>query len=148
LQQWKHAETLDEMRAKSGRSALGPEFIELVPAVQAKVGSDFRVVEGHRCVADQRRFIHLILTGGNGAILSLVITEKSDESFTQADAVAVMKASGVPIYRDYQEGLEIAGFESNKYLAYIVSNLDANSNLRIASALAPIVYDHLHRLEI
>jgi hypothetical protein len=147
-EQWKRSETLEEMRAKTGRSALGLEFIDLVPAVQAKIGPEFKVVEGHRCMANQRRYIHLILTGKNGAILSVVITEKKDnESFTKADAVAVMKASGVPIYRDYQGTSEIAGFESDKYLAYVVSNLDKNMNLEVASTLAPVVYGHLHRLE-
>jgi len=148
FQQWKHAESFDQMKAKTGRSALGPEFIDLVPAIQSRVGADFKLVEGHRCMANHRRYIHLMLTGRNGALLSVVVTEKSNESFTQADAVAVMKASGVPIYRDHQGVLEIAGFESDRYLAYIVSNLDEKSNLSIASTLAPVVYDYLHRLEI
>ena len=47
-----------------------------------------------------------------------------------------MKASGIPIYRDRQGKYEIAGFESDKYMAYVVS------------ALAPIVYGHLDRLEL
>jgi hypothetical protein len=76
-----------------------------------------------------------------------VITEKQNESFAQADAVAVMKASGIPIYRQRQGVLEVAGFESDKYLAYVISNLDGKANLNIASALAPVVYSHLHRLE-
>jgi len=29
-----------------------------------------------------------------------------------------------------------------------VSDLDRDSNLNVASALAPIIYDHLHRLEV
>src|SRR5206468_25441 len=120
-------------------------FIDLVPAVQAKIGADYKIVLGHRCVANHRRYVHLILTSKTDAILSLVITEKKDESFSQADAVAVMKASGIPIYRDRQGQLEIAGFESEKHLAFVVSNLDRDSNLRIAATMAPIVYDQLHR---
>jgi len=88
------------------------------------------------------------LTGNNDAILSLVITEKNNESFREADAVAVMKASGIPIYRDRQGILEIAGFESDKYLAYVVSNLDRDANLNAASLIVPTVYDHLHKLEL
>ena len=59
-----------------------------------------------------------------------------------------MKASGIPIYRDRQGRVEIAGFESPKYMAYVVSSLDEDSNLNVASALAPIVYGHWHRLEL
>ena len=147
-ERWKRFVSFDEMKTNTGRSALGPQFIDLVPAVQAKLGADFKIVEGHRCTANQRQYIHLILTGNEDTILSLVITEKKNESFTQADAVAVMKASGIPIYHDRQGILEIAGFESGKYMAYVVSNLDRDANLNVASALAPIVYGHLHRLEL
>ena len=145
---WKQFVSYDEMKADTGRSGLGPEFIDLAPAVQAKVGADYKIVQGHRCTANHRQYIHLMLTGNKDTVLSLVITEKKNESFVEADAVAVMKASGIPIYGDRQGKLEIAGFESGKYLAYVVSNLDQDSNRSVAAALAPIVYGHLHRLEI
>jgi len=147
-QQWKRFMSFDEMKARTGRSALGPEFIALVPAVEAKLGSEYKLVLGHRCVANNRRYVHLILTGNKGVLLSLVITEKNNESFTQSDAVAVMRASGIPIYRGRQGVLEIAGFESDKYLAYVVSNLDRAANLNVASLMAPVVYNHLHKLEL
>src|SRR5439155_21744696 len=99
-QQWKRFISFDEMKAGTGRQALGPEFIDLVPAVEAKLGSEYKLVLGHRCVANHRRYVHLILTGKKGAIVSLIITEKNNESFSQSDAVAVMRASGIPIYRD------------------------------------------------
>jgi anti-sigma factor RsiW len=147
-QRWKRFVSFDEMKASTGRQALGTEFIGLVPAVEAKLGAGYKLVQGHRCVANHRQYIHLILTGDRGAILSLVITEKNNESFSQSDAVAVMRASGIPIYRARQGMLEIAGFESDKYLAYVVSNLDRTTNLNVASLMAPIVYSHLHKLEI
>ena len=148
LERWKRFISFEEMKADSTRSALGPEFIDLVPAVQARLGPYFKMVQGHRCTANHRQYIHLILTGDKGAIVSLVITEKRGESFAQADAVAVINASGLPIYRDRQGILEIAGFESDKYLAYVVSNLNHDSNLNVASTIAPLVYSHLHRLEV
>jgi hypothetical protein len=147
-QQWKRFISFDEMKASTGRQALGPEFIDLVPAVEAKLGSEYKLVLGHRCVANHRRYVHLILKGKKGAIVSLVITEKNNESFSQSDAVAVMRASGIPIYRGRQGILEIAGFESDKYLAYVVSNLDRAANLNVASLMAPVVYNHLHKLEL
>jgi hypothetical protein len=136
------------MKEDTTGQALGPQFIDLVPAVEAKLGSAYTLVQGHRCMANHRQYIHLIVTGSNGTILSLVITGKNNESFTQADAVAVMKASGIPIYSDSQGPTQIAGFETDKYLAYIVSNLDRSANLKMASLMAPVVYDHLHRLEL
>ncbi len=149
LKQWERFMSFADMKANTGRSALGPEFIELVPAIQAKLGDDFKMVLGHRCTANGRRYVHLILTGKNEAILSVVITEKREgESFTQAEAVAVINAVGIPIYRDQLGKYEIAGFESAKYLAYVVSNLDRQSNLNIASVVAPVVHAHLHQLEL
>ena len=152
-QQWKRFVSFDEMKANTRPSALGPEFIDLVPVVESKLGSQYKLVLGHRCVVNKREYIHFILTGDKGILLSLVITKKKNtetvnESFAQADAEAVVRASGIPIYREHQGILEVAGFESDKYLAYIVSNLDRDRNLNVASVLAPLVYDHLHKLEI
>jgi anti-sigma factor (TIGR02949 family) len=147
LQRWKRALSFDEMKAGTGATALGPEFIDLVPAVQAKLGADYKVVQGHRCTANHRHYVHLIVTGNQGAILSLVITKKENESFSETDAVAVMNASGIPVYRGRQGTLEVAGFESGQYLAYVVSNLDRDSNLNIAAAIAPLVSGHLSRIE-
>jgi hypothetical protein len=56
-------------------------------------------------------------------------------------------ASGVPLYRAYEGQLQIAGFETNRYLAYVVSNLDRDGSLKVASDPAPPVYEFLHRLE-
>jgi hypothetical protein len=147
--QAKRLMSFDDMKSKTSRGALGPEFISLVPTIQSKLGRDFQLVVGHRCTANHRRYVHLILTGKNDAILSIVITEKQEgESFTHAQAIAVMNAAGVSIYRDQLGKYEIAGFESTKYLAYVVSNLDRQSNLNIASEVAPIVHEHLHQLEL
>jgi len=62
--------------------------------------------------------------------------------------VEVMRASGIPIYRARQGSLEVAGFESDKYLAYVVSNLDRATNLNVTSVMAPVIYSHLHNLEL
>jgi anti-sigma factor RsiW len=147
-QRWKRFVSSDDMKAATGRSALGPEFIDLVPVVEKTLGSKFKLVQGHRCVANHRQYVHFILTGDKNVLLSLVITQKNNESLNQADAVAVMKASGIPIYRDRQGTLEIAGFETDRYLAYVVSNLDRNSNMNVASLMAPAVYNHLRQLEL
>jgi hypothetical protein len=149
FQQWKRFITFDEMKANTRRSALGPEFIDMVPAVQAKLGNRYKIVNGHRCSAGGRRYIHLIMTAdSNKTLVSLVITEKQDESFTAEKAVAIAKAGDISIYADRQGVLEVAGFESGKYLAYIVSNTERNTNLRIASDVAPVVMKHLRALEL
>jgi hypothetical protein len=147
LGKWKELLSFEHMREATGRGALGPEFIGLVPVVKEKLGPDFQLIQGHRCVANHRQYVHVILTGDNGTILSLVITEKNGEAFDHADIAATMRASGVPLYRANEGQLEIVGFETNRYLVYVVSNLDRGGNLKVASSLALPVYEYLHRLE-
>ena len=145
LERWKKIVSFDEMKSAEGAAALGPEFIDLVPEVAAKLGSDYRIVGGHHCTVDGRRYVHLIMTGSRGSILSLVITEKkSGETFTNGG----LKASGVDVYQDQEEAQSIVGFESEKYLAFVISNLDRDANLKLASGLVPVVYGHLHKLEL
>ena len=143
---WKRFVSFEEMEQATGRTALGPEFIGLVPMVKEKLGAKFQLVQGHKCNANHRQYVHLILTGEQGAILSLVITEKNGEEFTRGDIAATLEASGVPLYRTRQGQLEIAGFETNRYLAYVVSNLPKDANLQVASTLAPPVSDYLQKL--
>jgi len=147
LGKWKELISFDQMRQDTGKGALGPEFIGLVPLVKEKLGPDFQIVQGHRCRENHRDYVHLILTGQNGSILSLVITEKKGESFSRADLVAATQASGIPVYGYSQDRLEIAGFETSQFLAYVVSNLDWAGNLKVASTIAPSVSDYLRRLK-
>jgi hypothetical protein len=144
---WKELLSFEHMRQDTGRGALGSEFIGLVPLVKEKLGPNFQLIQGHRCLANHRQYVHVILTGNNGAILSLVITEKNGEAFDHADIAATMQASGVPLYRAKEGQLEIAGFETNHYLVYVVSNLDRSDNPNAASNLALPVYEYLHKLE-
>src|SRR5437867_2943231 len=146
LENWKRLLSFDQMRNETGPAGLGTEFIGLLPMVQEKLGSDFQIIQGHRCHVNGREYVHLILTRQKNVIVSLVITRKNSEAFTRAEAIATIEASGVPVYTDTQDQLEIAGFESSHFLAFVVSNLDRPANLKLASALAPAVYQHLSRL--
>ena len=147
LGRWKELLSFEHMRQQTGRGAMGPDFIGLVPMVKEKLGPNFQVIQGHRCVTNHREYVHIILTGNNGTILSLVITEKNGEAFDHADIAATIQASGVPLYRANEGQLEIAAFETHRYLVYVVSNLDRGGNLEVASSLAFPVYEYLHKLE-
>ena len=145
--QWKKFLSFEKMQTAPPQEALGKEFIGLVPMVKERLGSKFDLIQGHRCMYKGREYIHLILTGEQGSILSLIITEKQGESFTRAEVAATIVAAGVPVYADRLDELEIAGFESERFLAYVVSNLPREGNLNVASALAPMVYHFLLRTE-
>jgi anti-sigma factor RsiW len=148
LENWKHFLSLEDMSHATGSSALGPDFLPLVPLVQDKIGSGFQLVQGHRCVVENREYIHLILTGDRGTILSLVITRKDDALFfDRAHIAATLKASGIPVFQDQEDQLQIAAFETSRYMAFLVSNLDNIGSTKVATQLVPPVYDFLHNRE-
>jgi hypothetical protein len=148
LGKWKELLSFQHMKEATGRTALGPQFIGLVPLMTEKLGPRFQLIQGHRCWINGRDYVHLIATGENNSILSLVITEKTkSETFARAGTRAAVEASGVSIYQDNQEHLEIGGFETNRFLAFVVSNLDRESNMKAASNVAPSVYQFLRVVE-
>jgi anti-sigma factor RsiW len=110
---------------------LGPAFAGLAPLVQARLPAGFRIIQGHHCSAGGRQYTHLIVEGG-GKILSVLLTRaEPGESL----------AGGI-----YQEGVDrfqVVGFESHDYLAYVISDLDPQQNLRVAANLALVVREFL-----
>jgi hypothetical protein len=148
LGKWRELISFQHMKQATGQTALGTQFIGLVPLMTEKLGPHFQLIQGHRCRINGRDYVHLIATGENNTILSLVITEKTKgETFARPGIRAAVNASGIPIYHDNQEHLEIDGFETNRFLAFVVSNLDRESNMQAASNLAPSVYQFLRHVE-
>ena len=127
------------------RERLGPEFFGLVAMVNEKLPGTYRVTVGHRCKANGREYVHLVLKSGQTA-MSLVVTKKNNESFTANHVAAVLDAAGVPLYGGRLNNLEVAGFETADYLAFVVSDLPREENLQIAAALAPQVQSFLSKL--
>jgi len=105
------------------------------------------VVVGHHCKANGREYVHLILKSPQTA-LSLVVTKKNGESFTQNHIAAILESAGVPIFGAHMNNLEVAGFETPDYLAFVVSDLSREDNLQMASALAPPVQAFLSKLNV
>ena len=127
------------------REKLGPEFFGLVGMVKDKMPGNYQVVVGHRCKANGREYVHLILKSPQTA-LSLVVTKKNGESFTQDHVAAILESAGVPLYGAHLNNLEVAGFETRDYLAFVVSDLSREDNLQMASTLAPQVQAFLSKL--
>jgi hypothetical protein len=122
------------------------EYLSLVPAVRERVPQDYTLMVAHRCNYQGRNFVHLILTRPE-TILSVILTRKNGAAFDESNLNTVLKASGVPLYQTRLQDLEVTGFETRDYLAYVVSGLNKEENLRLASNLAPSVREFLARLE-
>lgn len=137
----KRHSTLEEMSQK-----LGPEYSGLVSLAKEKVPVEFEIVVAHRCSFNGRKFVHLILKNQETA-LSLTITRKEGETFPSSGSQAALDVAGVPLYKSKIQNMEVAGFETRDFLAFVVSGLKENENSQIASSLAPAVRDFLTRLE-
>jgi hypothetical protein len=124
--------TVEEMEAE-----LGPEYQRLLTVLQPAVPPGYRVVMAHQCTYAARHFVHLVMRKG-GDVISVVITKKDPGETLNALSPATV-ASGVPVYQSTAERYQVAGFESENYLAFVVSTLDAPRNLQLATNLAPAV---------
>jgi len=124
--------TVQEMEQK-----LGPEYQGLLPLVEPAVPAGYRVVIAHQCSFGGRHFVHLTMRKGND-VISLVVARKENGE-TLAGLSPARDAHGVPVYRTSVDNYQIAGFESERYLAFVVSSQSSRQNLEIAAALAPNV---------
>jgi hypothetical protein len=125
---------------------LGPQYAGLVPLVKARVPDEYRVILAHRCSVQGRNYVHLILRGSS-SLLSLIITKKSPgESFHAVLLAPVLAAAGVPVYRAGASQFQVAAFESQGYLAFVISDLPEESNLQLARSLAPSIQQFLNQM--
>jgi anti-sigma factor (TIGR02949 family) len=124
--------TVEEMEDK-----LGPEYRGLLALVEPVVPPGYRVVMAHQCTYGDRHFVHLTMRKGED-LISVVITKRNPgETLNTLSPAAT--ASGVPLYQSTAERYQIAAFESERYLAFVVSTLEVRKNLQLAAALAPAV---------
>jgi len=110
---------------------LGPEFAGLAPLVEAKLPANVRILQAHHCTAAGRHYVHFIVADGNH-LLSLILTRKRPGESLGAG----IEQSGV-------DRFQVVAFESHGYLAYLISDLDAQRNLQLAASLAPTVRQYL-----
>ena len=124
---------------------LGPQFVQLVSKVKERMPGEYRVVMAHRCSYAGRHYVHFVLKS-DSKLLSLVITEKQPgESFSEMEASSGSEVS-VPVYEVAAKRFQVAGFDTQGYLAFIVSDLDRKNNLQIAENLAPLVAGFLNSI--
>lgn len=126
--------------------ALGQEYAGIVSLVNDRAPGDYEITAGHRCKYKGRRFVHLMLAKEE-AVLSLVITRKDGEAFSNDSLTAITEAAGGPVHRARLQDFEVTGFETRDHLAFVVSDLDREKNLLVASSLAPSLRGFLAGLE-
>jgi anti-sigma factor (TIGR02949 family) len=127
------------------RQKLGPEYAGLLEVVEAKLPG-FQVLEDHICTVpgSPRKYVHFIARG-RGTILSVILTKRDGESLPAQRLLVTKDSSGSDLYNAELEGTSVAGFETNEYFGFVVSNLAQNEVLQLASAIAPPLRNALDR---
>jgi len=74
--------------------------------------------------------------------LSVLLSQPSE---TLSVSLSLL-AAGVPVYRARASRFQLAAFETQAYLAFVISDLPEESNLQLATALAPSVRGFLSHL--
>jgi Putative zinc-finger len=125
------------------RGKLGVRYAVLLQVVQERLPG-FEVLEGHICSipGSNRKYIHFI-TRGQGTILSVILTDRNGASLPKGQLLASPESAGLSIYEGHHSGMEIAGFESAQYFAFVVSDLSQNQMLQLARGLAPALNETL-----
>ena len=133
--------TSDQMAQK-----MGATYVGLVPLLKTELPEGFFISVGHRCDVSDREFVHLILKHGE-KVVSVLITEKDGLDFPLAGTrVSSVKADGITLHHDRLQSVEAVGFQSKGHLAFVVSSLEHEENLHIATRLAPKVNHFLEQL--
>lgn len=127
-------------------ASMTPEFRGLIEMVKEHVPGDFQIIMAHKCRYRLRPFVHISLRNGT-SLMSLIIAEKKDgESFRIEGLLPSLQPGGVPVYRSGVQQFQIAAFETDKRLVYVISDLPAGKNTEMMIALAPGVRDFLDRM--
>jgi len=126
------------------RNKLGVRYAVLLQVVQERLPG-FEVLEGHICSipGSDRKYVHFI-TRGQGTILSVILTERNGAALPTDKLLLSADSGGLGIYRDHLSGMEVAGFESGQYFAFVVSDLNQKELLQLARRLAPALNETLH----
>jgi len=119
------------------RQKLGPQYAGALEVVQQNLPG-FEVLEAHICSVQgsPRKYVHFIARG-HGTILSVILTRREGEQLPQRAPLQSQAAGTGGLYEAHLEGMNVAGFESKAYLGFVVSDLDRNTTVQIASELAP-----------
>ena len=119
------------------RQKLGPEYAGLLPVVEARL-SRFQLLEAHICSVpgSPRKYVHFIARGG-GTILSVILTKREGESLPAGRFLAARAPGGADLYKARLEAMSVAGFETNEYFGFVVSDLGQDEMVQLAAVLAP-----------
>ena len=123
--------------SEPGFESLGWEYDGLVEAIAEEKPSNYEIAAAHRCMFDGRLFVNVVLQENNERVF-FVVTEKENEQFSGRERSIALEASGVPVYNRAIDNRQVAGFETGRHLAFVISDLGTDASLKIASSIAAL----------
>lgn len=127
----------EQCPAEAGIDSLGWEYDGLVEAIGAEKPLNYGIAGAHRCMFDGRLFVTVVLKQEDARV-SFIVTEKDNEQLADRGQRPSIEASGVPVYSSRSAGYQIAGFETGRHLAFVISKSEGDANLRLASSIAAL----------
>jgi len=88
----------------------------------------FRVIMAHHCQFEGRNYVHLVLRSPSSLLSVILTTKRPGESFAAGQFVPVLQASGVPVYSGVSASYQVAAFEADVHLAFVISQAIAGCN--------------------
>ncbi len=117
------------------RDELGPEYSPIIPVVEKELNG-YRVMAAHLCEFRGRVYTHMALQRG-GEVLSVILTKKiAGEKFPRNFLLPALQAAGGAMQNARLDNIQVTAFETGDHLAYVISSLDSQKNLEIASRIA------------
>jgi hypothetical protein len=118
-------------------SQIGPEYKDLVDVVRAQMPAGFRIFIAHECGYMDREFIHVGLKSDSNLISLVLAKRRPGETYRNSDLMQVLSQGGLKVYGASVQRFEIAGFETDGHLAWVVSDVSQRHTRELLIALAP-----------
>lgn len=118
---------------------IGPEYKDLVNAVSTRVPTGFKIYIAHECGYNGRDFIHVGMHDGSHQISVMLAKRQPGESFRDSGLLPVITNGRLRIYNASAERFQVAGFETDTHLAYVVSDVSESQTKELMLALAPAI---------
>ena len=116
---------------------IGPEYQPLVDLVRLRMPSDYRMFIAHKCGYMGRQFVHIGLKSDAHLISLVLSTKKPGETYRNSQLLPVLSDGGFNVYGASVQRFQIAGFETENHLAWVVSDVSPQQTRELLVALAP-----------
>lgn len=106
------------------------------------------LVKAHSCVFENRRFGHIILKH-QGRLVSVLVTALDGAKGVPAGLIdSANEVNGIVAACGQVGEYQVSCFRTGGHAVFVVSDLSEKENLKLARALAPLLYEHMASAEM